>query len=260
MGDNNQALTPWLIRFRPSTTARLRLFCFPYAGGGAHIFRTWSESLPPEVEVLGVQLPGRGRRVRETPFTHMEPLIEEATAALQPYLDLPYVFFGHSLGAWIAFELSRTWRSRQQVLPSGLFVSGASAPQHCVTAKPPADLSTEAFVERLRQLEGTPKKVLEHEGLLEIILPMLRGDFTLAHTYMYREEAPLDCPIIGFGGEQDKVVSREELAGWQAQTTARFSLHLFPGDHFYLRSAERALLDVIAQELRHLAEPTTEPT
>lgn len=259
MADHHQTLTPWLIRFRPNTAARLRLFCFPYAGGGAHIFRSWSERLPPFVEVLGVQPPGRGRRVRETPFTRIAPLVEDLRAAILPFLDLPCVFFGHSLGAWVAFELSRALRRNQEMLPLGLFVSGSSAPQLSVNSEPEADLSAEEFVERLRELEGTPPKVLEHEGLLEILLPMLRGDFAVVHTYQYREEPPLACPIIAFGGAEDKVVSQEELTGWQAQTAARFSLHLFPGDHFYLRTGERALLDVLAQELLSLVDASSEP-
>lgn len=260
MGDNNHTPTPWFIRFRPSATARLRLFCFPYAGGGAHIFRSWSERLPPFIEVWGVQPPGRGRRVRETPFTRMGPLVEAAATALVPFLDLPCVFFGHSLGSWIAFELSRFLRRNQQALPLGLFVSGAGAPHLSTNTETEFDPSDEEFVEQLRQLEGTPKEVLEHEGLLEVLLPMLKGDFAIVHTYVHREEPPLDCPIIAFGGVHDKVVSQEELMGWQAQTTARFSLNMFPGDHFYLRTAERALLDVIARELLPLVEAAPEPT
>ena len=120
---------PWVIVPRPSRELRLRLFCFPYGGGSASIFRAWPQHLPQEVEVCAIQFPGRGARLEEPPFTRLSPLVQTLSRVLRSYLNVPFAFFGHSLGAFISFELGRQLRKENDRSPLHLFVSGQRAPQ-----------------------------------------------------------------------------------------------------------------------------------
>ena len=244
------ALDSWIAYRMPSPQARLRLFCFPYAGGGVSIFRAWSDSLPADVEVCPVQLPGRGTRLMEPPFTRLSPLIEALTQALFPLLDKPFAFFGHSLGALVSFELARQLRREYAVQPVRLFISADRAPQIPNRDPPIHSLPEGEFLVELRRLNGTPREVLEDEELRQIMLPLLRADFAVYETYGYSTEPPLNCPISAFGGLQDHRVSRGDLDAWRDQTSVSFSLRMFPGDHFFLNTTQPVLLRVLSQELR----------
>jgi len=240
---------PWLSCPRRNPQAHVRLFCFPYAGGNAQIYRAWPSSLPPVAEVHMVHLPGRGTRVLETPFTRLGPLVEEAAEALLPLLDKPFAFFGHSMGALIGFELARLLREAHGLTPAQLWVSGRRAPQVREDEPPTHDLPEPEFIEELRRLNGTPQEALEHPELLQLIIPLLRADFSVCETYDYRQSPPLDCPITAYGGLEDKDVSREQLEAWREQTISSFKLRMLPGDHFFLHSAHALLMEALSQEL-----------
>src|SRR5208337_356763 len=201
------AFDSWISFRKPGPKTRLRLFCFPYAGAGALIFRTWSDGLPADVEVCPVQLPGRGTRLMERPFTQLSPLTQDLAQALVPLLNMPFAFFGHSLGALVSFELARHLRSLYGMGPVRLIVSASPAPQFPHRDRPIHSSPEKEFVEQLRRLNGTARELLEHEELMEIVLPLLRADFALYETYVYSPEAPLSCPISTFGGLQDRKVS-----------------------------------------------------
>lgn len=241
----------WLSCYRRKPEAVLSLICFPHVGSGASIFRAWPDALPATVEVCPIQLPGRERRVLEPAFNNLPLLVETAAPALLPYLDKPFAFFGHSMGAAICFELARHLRQTHNVEPVHLFVSGRPAPQlRMEETKTTYDLPESAFVEELRRLKGTPEEVLQRPELMSFMMPMLRADFELIETYRYLAGPPLDCPITALGGTQDEEVSREDLQAWREQTTsAYFSLHMLPGDHFFLHSASSLLLKILSQEL-----------
>ena len=245
---SSAAFDPWISYHKPGPKTRLRLFCFPYAGAGALIFRTWSDSLPADVEVCPVQLPGRGSRMTERPFTQLSPLVEALAQALAPLLDRPFAFFGHSLGALVSFELARRIRRQHGVHPARLFVSAARAPQIPHRGPSIHTLPDKEFLMELRRLSGTPSELLDHEELMEIMLPILRADFALYETYLYSIEPPLNCPISAFGGLQDSKVSDSDLEAWRAQTSVSFSLQMFPGDHFFLK--QPLLLRSLVQELQ----------
>lgn len=240
----------WLAYREVNPRARVRMFCFPYAGGGASAYRGWAGSLPGDVEVCPVQLPGRESRLREAPFETPGPLIQAIADALQPYLrDLPFVFFGHSMGAMISFELARELRRRGQTPPLHLFVSGRRAPQVPDTEEPIHALPEPQFIERLRELNGTPEEVLQHAELMKLLIPVLRADFSVNETYAYTEEEPLDMGISCFGGLGDKEVSRDDCAVWKEQTRGRFRLRMLPGDHFFVHSAKDMILESVARDL-----------
>jgi medium-chain acyl-[acyl-carrier-protein] hydrolase len=243
------AFDSWIACRTPNPQARFRLFCFPYAGTGASIFRTWSDGLPADVEVCPVQFPGRGTRLMETPFTQLLPLVQALAQALVPLMDKPFAFFGHSLGALVGFELARQLRRQSGVQPVRLFVSADRAPQIARRDRPIHALPVGEFLVELRRLNGSPGKVLEDAELMQIMLPVLRADFTVYEKYEYVTEPPLNCPISTFGGLQDHRVSRGDLEAWRGQTSASFSLRMFPGDHFFWNATQPLLLQVLSKEL-----------
>jgi len=244
-----QPANPWLYYFEPNPKASIRLFCFPYAGGTALVYRTWAKKFPASVEVIAIQLPGRATRMQEPPISKLTDLVEPIASALEPVLDKPFAFFGHSMGGLIAFEVARFFRRQERALPGHMFVSGRPAPQLNSERSPLYNLPKEELLAELQQLEGTPREVLEHPELMDLMLPILRSDFSICDTYEYREEAPLACPITAFGGLQDSDVSRRKVEAWREQTSATFTLRMFPGNHFFIHSHETLLLNLLATQL-----------
>lgn len=245
---NRVSESPLLAGHKLNPRAVLRLFCFPYGGGAARAYRPWGQTLPPEIDVCAIQLPGRGNRLREPPLTKMPLAVELVAREIVSMLDRPYAFFGHSMGAILGFEVARLLRRRGQQLPTHLFVSGHRAPQIPKTEPYTYNLSDEEFIAELHRLNGTPVEVLEHPDMMQIMLPLLRADFESIQTYSYTHEPPLDCPITALGGLTDPDVSRATLEPWREQTTAAFNLKMFPGDHFFLHQEQTGVLRVIAQE------------
>jgi len=238
----------WITCPSPKPQASLRLFCFPYAGGGALSFRSWGAHLPA-VEVCPIELPGRGMRLKEAPFTRLVPLAEAVVEALLPYLDKPFAFFGHSMGALISFEVARRLRRNQTRNPVQLFVSGHRAPRW-PDPDPPIHILPEAeFLGELRRLNGTPEAVLANHELMQLLLPVLRADFAVLETYCYEPTSPLECPIAAFGGLHDPDVTCEMLEAWRQETRSDFSLQMLPGDHFFLHTAQSLLWQALNRAL-----------
>ena len=246
------AVHPWFPNIHSAPENRLRLFCFPWAGGGALPFRSWSEPLAPVAFVVPVRLPGRESRASEPAFERMEPLVEALVEQIRPFLDAPFSFFGHSMGAGIAFELARALRRCGLPLPRSLHVSGARAPQFRLNHTPPPEPSLRDFIEELRRLEGFPPSVLNQPELLKLALPALLSDARLYRNYIYAPEPPLACPVFAYGGDADPNVTSAHLDAWREQTTARFERTEFPGGHFYFESALPALLAAVRTHLEHL--------
>lgn len=243
----------WLVRQKSVQAPRMRLFCFPYAGGGASIYREWGALLPEEVEVVVLQLPGRETRLLEEPITDAGKLTDALVDAMGPVLDLPFSFFGHSMGTVVSFELARELRRRGARKPSQLFLSAGRAPHIADPDSPIHELPDDAFLAELRQrYDGIPGEVLENEELLSLVLPGLRGDMKLLETHSYVEEAPLDVPITCYGGRDDKRLSHEDLEGWSRHTSGAFALRRLPGDHFFLHSQRSLLLRYLSDDLIQL--------
>lgn len=246
----NSTVNPWIQFYQPKPQANLRLFCFPYAGGRAQIFSTWSDALPDHIEVCPVELPGRGRRWGETPFIELSPLIEAIASSIAPLLNRPYAFFGHSIGALIAFELARFLRQQNASEPVYLFVSSRRAPQLQDFDPPSHTLPDDELIRKLNWLKGTPQDALNDPELMQLWLPVLRADLAVSETYTYIPQMPLSCPIIAFGGRQDPAIRRGGLRQWREQTTGRFAKHLFRGNHFFIHSAQPHLLKLLAVMLQ----------
>jgi medium-chain acyl-[acyl-carrier-protein] hydrolase len=243
-------LTDWVRCLRPSDRARARLFCLPYGGGGAAIFREWPRDLWPEIEVWHVQLPGREARHREPLVTRMDSLVTPLVEALVPHLDRPYAVFGHSMGALIGFELVRFLRRQGVPDPVHLLASARRAP-HVPDVRPPLHtLPDPDLVEQLcRRYNGMPRAVLESPDLMRLFVPVIRADLTLTETYVYEPEEPLACPISAFGGLEDGAVTRDDLAAWGDQTRGSFTLRMLPGSHFFLQALRPRLVSAIAADL-----------
>lgn len=242
----------WFPAASSSSDARLRLFCFPYAGGGASVFRNWQKAMPAGVAVVPARLPGRESRAAEAPITGIGEMIEAVAAAIEPLLEKPFVLFGHSLGAMISFELARELRRRKLPMPGALLVAAARAPQLRKRAPADREPSDEEFLEEIRRLEGVPREILENEELLGYVLPALRADSRLGRLYVYREEPPLDVPIRAYAGTQDARLPREVIQAWREQTRSSFALREFSGGHFFLHTAENEMLRAVAEDLEAL--------
>ena len=246
---SDKSPTRWLPAFKEMPNTRLRLFCFPYAGGSAASFRGWQDNFRASIQVSAVQPPGRGERLSEPAFKHLPDMIQSLGPALSPYFDKPFAFFGHSMGALILLELTRWLRRTHGLMPVHLFISGRRAPQLPNDEPPSHDLPEPEFIERLRQLNGTPQEVLDHPELMQLMVPLLRADFSVCETYQHESEPPFDIPITVFGGLADVEVSRDKLEPWRAHTTASFSLHTLPGDHFFIHPSHKDIIRVMEQKL-----------
>lgn len=239
----------WIVRARPNDAARMRLFCFPFAGAGASAFLTWPDGLPPDLDVCAIQPPGRDRRLREPPIRQLSLLVRSVADAVTPLVDRPYAFFGHSFGGLVSYEVARELRRRGARAPEHLIVSASRAPAVPDLRPPSHRFPDDRFIEEVRKLGGMPEEILNDRDLLRVFLPALRADFAMLETYVHLRQDPLDCPITAFEGERDATVHGEQVDRWQAETRGRFEKHVFPGGHFFLVSERSAVLRRIAAAL-----------
>lgn len=251
-------MNSWFAHHKTTADARMRLFCFPYAGGGATIYRDWSGLLPRGIQVYPVQLPGRGGRIAEPPFTRITDLVEAISDAILPLLDKPFAFFGHSLGAKISFELARYLQRTYGLTASHLFVSACSAPHLPTTEKGLHELPEPKLMEKLHSLNGTSSKVLNSPRLMRMALPAVRADFEIYDTYRYMPGPLFNCPITVLGGTRDPVVAPEHLVAWRNHAMADFNLRFYPGDHFFIHSAQSVVVQTVAQALEPILESLAE--
>ena len=238
----------WVLYPKPN--AGMRLYCFPYAGDGFSAFRVCADDQPDLEELAVVQLPGRGSRVREAPFKYINPLIDALIPRLRLHLYRTFVLFGHSMGALIAFEAARRLSAAHRRSPFRLFALGQPAPQILARRTPLHLLPSAKLLDEISRLNGTPPEVLENQELMQLLLPAIRSELAVVETCVNLRGPPLDCPITAFGGRKDAWTDREDLQAWRHQTSRRFSLHQFPGDHFFLHTAQSVLLTEMSLELR----------
>lgn len=257
MTNSGHRWIPW----RLAEEARpVRLFCFPFAGGGASVFRSWACDVAADVELMPVQLPGRETRFGEPLIDDLDGLVRATVDGIGDLLQPPFAFYGHSMGALLAFELSRHLRRQGRAPPGVLLVSGFRAPHLPDDSAPVHVLGDDKLVAEMRTLAGTPDAVLEDAELCSLLLPILRADFRICETYRHRDESPLSCPIVAFAGIDDAHASAEVAAGWSEHTTAEFTLQVLPGNHFFpLYTSRSAVLDEIRARCRELEESVPSP-
>ena len=200
--------------------------------------------------MCAVQLPGRTVRLSEPPIASIPGLVDGIVAGIMPYLDLPFVFFGHSMGAILAAEVTRKLASRGLRLPSHLIVSGRRPPHMADPQSPLRNLSDTEFVEEImRRYGGIPPEILREKDILAMLLPALRADITALETHRPPRRPPLPCPILAFGGSDDALVPRTHLEAWREETTSDFDICIFSGGHFYLEPGKTAVLAKISEFL-----------
>jgi medium-chain acyl-[acyl-carrier-protein] hydrolase len=240
----------WFISYKPKSMARLRLFCFPYAGGGASSFYTWTNQLPSDVEIIGIQMPGLESRFHEPPIKSLKSVVNILAYAIYSQLDKPFAFFGHSLGAFISFELARQLSKQFSLKPVHFFVSGIRAPQIPNSKSPIHQLPKGAFLKELnRRYGGMIEEILQDPDLVQELLPGLRASFKMYESYKYVNGDPLDFPITAFGGLQDDTASQEDLEAWGKQTKRTFTLHMMPGNHFFIHLEREHFLQTLSNEV-----------
>jgi medium-chain acyl-[acyl-carrier-protein] hydrolase len=244
--------TPWFDFHKLRAKAHLRLFCFPYAGGSASTYKRWADLLPPQIEVAPVQLPGRGQRISEPPRQQLEPLLYEIVQALEPWLDVPYALFGHSMGGMIAFEFARRMVIERGPTPVHVTISGRSG-KCCGSQIASSALDDDAdILRRVRDLKGATDELLDNPEALALFLPIFRADFGLLRASHTLEGPKLSCPVRAIGGLRDPHVTREGLEYWATQTTGPFALSMVCGDHFFIHSAESDVLEIVRRDLSQI--------
>lgn len=242
----------WLAYIASKNHAKVKLFCFPYAGSSCHYYRKWQNFINEAIQVCPVEIPGRGLRFHETAVTHLPSLIKLIARDMIPHLNKPFAFFGHSMGALIAFELLRVIEKDAGLIPEILFVSGCSAPQRYGRESPVHTLPNSEFIEKVKEMNGTPPELFENRELMQIYVPILKADFAMCENYSYIASSPLSCPIVAFGGSDDIEVSESQLNMWGEQTADRFDKHIVSGDHFFIDKEMPFILGIIQKELLKL--------
>ncbi|MEN3385361.1 MAG: hypothetical protein V7608_5405 [Hyphomicrobiales bacterium] len=230
------------------THARKRLYCLPYAGGSAGIYRSWPELVSPDINIWGVEYPGHGSRIGESLVDCVEKLADSVANAIAAERT-PYVLFGHSMGSLVAFETCHRLATYNAGTPELLVVSGHRAPR-----LPPSTPSLHAapdaeFIAHLRELGATPPEVFGSSELLELMLPILRSDFRACETYAPPARSPLHIPIAVYGGLADKDTSCDSLRAWKHETTRDCVVRMFSGGHFFLRDSASRVAAVLEHDL-----------
>jgi medium-chain acyl-[acyl-carrier-protein] hydrolase len=247
-GPSRTTSTPWLLGHRPSAQAAVRLLCFPYAGGAASLYQTWSAELPDEVDVCAVQLPGRQERLAEQPFVELDALLDSLDAALAPLADLPWALFGHSFGGLLAFEYARLLRRRGRSA-THLFVAGLRPPQVLTPRPTRRTRADDELLAEMRQRAGNTADGGLDRQLADLVLPAYRADLMIMDRYALRPEPPLAGPLSVFGGAQDTHPIPAQLPDWGQHTRGRFRVRVLPGGHFFLDRQRAAVQAAIVEDL-----------
>lgn len=221
------------------------MYCFHHAGGAASFYRKWKPHLPSDINLFALQLPGRDNRMSEPLVSDIEELALKIANSL--YEDnKPFIFFGHSMGGLLAFEVTHILKKLQKTLPTHLFVSSVKAPHLPYRNEKLLPLDDTMLLKAISQKYGYfQSEILHCKELLDLLMPRLRSDLAICENYLYDQRAPLPIPIITFGGDQDKSASQNELLEWRIHTTASFDFKLFSGGHFYLDTEFPDIINII---------------
>jgi medium-chain acyl-[acyl-carrier-protein] hydrolase len=240
---------PWFYVpvFKPKS--EFRLFCFPYAGGSALLFRELGQLLGPRIELWGIEPPGRLSRIKEPPFSRMDELLAALGPNILGLLDKPFAFFGHSMGATIAFMFTRWLEERGHPQPVHLFLSARCAPHLTESNESLHGLTDDALIKRLLEFGAIPQLIVDEPELMELFLPVLRADFALAEDPSCNGVSPADVSITAFSGTDDAVIPPQQVDAWRAYTNRVFLHHTIEGDHFFLHSARDILIAHISKTL-----------
>ncbi len=249
----------WFLIPQTNPDAVVRLFCFPFAGGGASAYYHWHKNLPPFVELIGIQLPGRENRTNEPYFQCMTSLVDVLFRQIQPFLNIRFLFYGHSIGALLAFELARRLRRENCDLPEFLLVSASKPPQTVPHSTIATTLPEKQFIEKISIYENLPTQLLADTDFRKMVIQKLRADISLLETYTYTPERPFEFPIVAYSGESDPVTSTGIMEQWRCQTNGPFVLKVIPGGHFFIKNSQSIFLSEMTKEIELSCQNCREP-
>lgn len=241
----------WFYIQKPNPNAVLRLFCFPYAGGGTAIFRDWHKSLPNEIEVIAIRSPGRENRFNEEPISSLPQLVELLFQNILSMLDKPFVFFGHSNGALTCFELARLLQRKQKSIPKMVILSAKCPPHLVKDTKNISQLPDADFLTELKEISGTPQAILENLELMELLMPMLRADFALSENLIYQNDILLQSQVTSFYGLKDKITTAQIMA-WQDLVLKPIQSVAFSGGHFFIDEQRDQVVSTLKEILTEM--------
>ena len=235
----------WVTCPVPQPQALSRIFCLPFAGGGATAFRDWGKLLGATIEVCPIQLPGREGRFNELAFEEAQSLAQVLARQLQPFTNKPFAIYGHSMGALVAFELTRVLQASGFAMPRALIL-GAHRAAHLPRIRETLyNLDDKTFIQKSQRFGGFPDEVLANDELLQLLIPTLKADFTLCDTYIYAEQDPLNCPIHVFSGANDPDTPYEAMEAWRQHSSVSTKIHVFQAGHFFIRSDRERVIDTL---------------
>lgn len=252
MNSVDDDLALWVRRYHPAPDDAPRLVCFPYAGGSASFYRPMSIALSSDADTIALQYPGRQDRRLEPCITDIAELAERITDKLLRLDERPTLFFGHSMGAVLAFETAwRLERKGSGTAPRALIASGRRAPStHRVESVHRRD--DDGIIAELKLLDGTDQGVLGNEEILRMALPAIRGDYEAIERYRCDEQRRVNCPITAVTGNADPRTTIEEATAWARHTAGSFRLEVLPGGHFFLTGQQAGITSLISRELGRL--------
>ncbi|CDM92286.1 Thioesterase (modular protein) [Xenorhabdus bovienii] len=228
----------------PANSPRLRIFCFPYAGGSAKTYLDWAEHFTDNIEIVAVQPPGRTTRLDEAPYEDLYSLVDELMAHAEFITKIPYAFIGHSLGCRVAFELACKLQSCGYPVPVHFFVSGCTAPHLRHNFPDTHDLPHDEFIRELRKMNGATDEVLLNSELMDFLLPVLKADFKMAETYQAKR-CLLKSPITVLSGDSDPDIKPIELYAWSELSSESLTVQYIPGDHFFIDQNKEKVIEVM---------------
>lgn len=231
---------------------KTKLFCFPYAGGSSQVFSKWKQSLNADIELMPVELSGRGVRMHENLYNDLPEVIEDVFGLIKTHIGLgPYALFGHSMGSLIAYELAQRIRQEKMEPPAHIFFSGGKAPHVKRSHEKKFHLmNDDRFKKEIIELGGTPPEFFEHPQLINLFFPILKNDFKIAETEIHdRPVLPFDTDITVFVGKADTMLP-EQCDGWKRHTNHLCTIHYFEGGHFFLHDKTEQIIMIINNTLR----------
>ncbi|MCM2391590.1 thioesterase II family protein [Streptomyces albipurpureus] len=249
MSTNSDMAALW-IRHRRASNARVRVACFPHAGGAASFFNPWQNWTPSDVEILSIQYPGHQDRILEPCLDNMDELVSRLSPFLSEFRDLPLVLFGHSMGASVAFEVCRRLESTFDLSPLRLFVSGQEAP-HVPSRGSKSSNDDEALISDIRRLGEGDAGPLDDPDLRELALPAIRADFRLLESYRPQPIRTISTPISSYTGDRDPDVLPEKAQEWKMETEGSFDFRVFPGGHFYLSELGQEVVSSLLKDINY---------
>jgi surfactin synthase thioesterase subunit len=233
--------------------ASVSLLCLPCAGASATMYLRWRRLLPRWVRVVPVELPGRGGRLAEPLVDDFEALVAQLCAEQAGVLRGNFAIFGHSMGALLAFGMTRRLRATGLALPRALLASASAAPSQRALDRCTGKTDDASLAAELRKQGGTPEAVFAHAELLRITLDVLGADYRLCNGFRYPGKAPLPMPLHVFAGRRDDI-DTARMQAWSAEAGGSFTLDWFEGGHFFIRQHEEAFLAALTRRLGQTIE------